>query len=162
MTSKRIFVLDGHPAATSLSRGLAQAYADAARAAGHDVRLTHLAALDFDVDFGVARFKDAKPLEPTLAALRDDIDWCEHFVLATPMWWGGLPAKLKGLFDRVFLPGWAFDTRVKPGRMPKPMLQGRTARAFVTSDTPGWVMRLVYKNALIWKLKGQILRFVGF
>ena len=37
MTPKRIFVLNGHPAETSLNRTLAEAYADAARAAGHEV-----------------------------------------------------------------------------------------------------------------------------
>ena len=36
MTRKRIFVLNGHPAETSLTGALAAAYVEAARAAGHD------------------------------------------------------------------------------------------------------------------------------
>lgn len=161
MQGKRIFILDGHPAGASLSRALAEKYADEARNAGHEVRLTHLHELAFDSDFGVSQFRDAKPLEPVLERLVENIEWCEHFVLAAPMWWGGLPAKLKGLIDRVLLPGRAFDTRVKPGTMPKPMLGGRSARVILTSDTPGWVMRLLYKNALIWQLRRQVLGFVG-
>ena len=45
--------------------------------------------------------------------------------------------------------------------LPKPLLTGRTARVVITSDTPGWFMRLAYKNALIWQLRRQILEFVG-
>jgi NAD(P)H dehydrogenase (quinone) len=161
MRTKRIFVIDGHPAGMSLSRAFAEKYAIEARNAGHEVRLLHIHDLEFDSDFGVSRFADAKPLEPGLERLVENIEWCEHFVLAAPMWWGGLPAKLKGVIDRALLPGRAFDTRVKPGTMPKPMLGGRTARVILTSDTPGWVMRFIYRNALIWQLRRQILGFVG-
>lgn len=161
MPGKRIFILDGHPAENSLSRTFAEAYAASARASGHEVRLAHLHDLDFDSDFGVARFSDAKPLEPALEEVVHGIEWCEHLVLTAPMWWGGVPAKLKGLFDRALLPGRAFDTRVKKGKMPKPMLMGRSARVILTSDTPGWIMRLIYRNALIWQLRKQVLGFLG-
>lgn len=159
---KRIFILNGHPAEQSLSRTLVEAYADAARQAGHEVRVTHLHELAFDVDFGQAGFKGTKPLEPALEKLLQDLSWSEHFMMSTPMWWGGLPAKLKGLFDRALLPGRAFDTRNTNWLgLPAPLLGGRSARVVITSDTPGWFLRMAYKNALIWQLRRQILGFVG-
>ncbi|GAA6208333.1 NAD(P)H-dependent oxidoreductase [Cognatishimia sp. WU-CL00825] len=158
MTQKRIFVLNGHPAETSLSRTFAEAYAAAARTAGHDVRVSHVRDLTFDMDYEFGGYKHSKPLEPDLEAVLQNIEWSEHVVLATPMWWGGLPAKLKGMIDRSFLPGRTFDTR---GKMPKPMLGGRTARVFLTSDSPGWYFRFVLKNALKWQLRRQILGFIG-
>lgn len=158
---KRIFILNGHPAADSLSRALAQTYRDAASAAGHEVRMVHIHDLAFDSDFGFAGFKQIKPLEPSLTAVLDDIEWSNHIVLTTPMWWGGLPAKLKGLIDRSLLPGRAFDTRNTNNGMPLPMLGGRSARVIVTSDTPGWFMRLVYGNAIFGQLRGQIFGLVG-
>lgn len=83
-------------------------------------------------------------------------------VLTTPMWWGGLPAKLKGLFDRALIPGRTFDTRETDWMgMPAPMLSGRTGRVFMTSDTPGWFMRWIYRNAMLRQLRDQILGFVG-
>ncbi|MEE4361111.1 MAG: NAD(P)H-dependent oxidoreductase [Pseudomonadales bacterium] len=161
--TKRIFILDGHPGARSLSRSLAEAYGEAAREAGHEVRMTHLHDLSFDGDRGRAGYAHAKPLEPVLEEeVLQHLEWCEHLVLATPLWWGGLPAKLKGLIDRSFLPGRVFDTDVPEGRMPKPLLTGRSARVLITSDTPGWFMRLAYRNAVLWQLRGQILGFVGF
>ncbi|WP_050929150.1 NAD(P)H-dependent oxidoreductase [Aestuariivita boseongensis] len=162
MAQKKIFMLNGHPAEHSLSRGLAETYADAARNAGHDVRIAHLSHLEFDEDFGQSSFVDFKPLEPALEEVLGNIEWCDHLVLTTPMWWGGLPARLKGLIDRTFIPGRTFDTRnLKVTGMPSPVLTGRTARVILTSDTPGWFMRLMYRRALIWQLKGQILGFVG-
>ena len=162
MEHKRIFILDGHPAQGTLSQSLAQAYADAAIAKGHQVRLAHLSDLDFDMDYGRAGYTNPKALEPALEQVMADIEWCAHLVIVTPMWWGGLPAKLKGLFDRAFLPGRAFDTR-KLSRigMPEPMLSGRTARVIVTSDTPRWFLWLRYGSAMIRQIRGQILAFVG-
>ena len=77
------------------------------------------------------------------------------------MWWGGLPAKLKGLIDRPFLPGRAFDTRNSNKGLPQPLLEGRSARIIITADTPSYILRLAYKNALIWQLRDQVLGFVG-
>ena len=97
MTHKRIFILNGHPAESSLNRTLAESYADAARAAGHEVRLTHLHDLTFDPDYGFGGYENQKPLEAELEHMLDDIAWSEHVVLTTPMWWGGLPANLAGI-----------------------------------------------------------------
>ena len=159
--TKRIYVLYGHPGETSLSRSLSVAYAEAAKEAGHDVRVTHLHDLTFDSDFGNGGYRNTKPLEPALEQVLEDLAWSEHVVLATPMWWGGIPAKLKGLFDRVLLPGRTFDTRKKTFGLPTPMLAGRTARVILTSDTKGWLLRFVYHNAILNQLRCQIFSFIG-
>lgn len=161
MTSKRIYILNGHPANSSLSRTFAETYADSARKAGHDVRLSHLHDLEFDMDFGFGGYTETKPLEECLEKVLLDLEWSEHFVLLSPLWWGSMPAKLKGLIDRAFLPGRVFDTRTMKAGMPAPMLKGRSARIILTSDTPGWFMRLFYRNAFFWQIRGQILGFVG-
>lgn len=161
--AKKILVLNGHPGVTSLSRLLTESYADAARVAGHAVRMRHLHELAFDMDFGVGGYEHVKPLEPELEQFVSDIDWADHLVIAAPLWWGGLPAKLKGLIDRIFLPGKAFDTRHTTWLgMPRPMLVGRSARVILTADTPGFLERLMYGNAILRQLRGQILGFVGF
>ena len=162
MAPKRIFILDGHPGATSLSRMFAETYDRAAQAAGHDVRRVHLNDLEFDADFEQGGYENWKPLEPALEQVIEHLTWSEHLVLTMPMWWGGLPAKLKGLIDRAFLPGITFDPEVKtPLGMLTPLMTGRSARVIVTSDTPGWFLRLRYRNALLHQLRGQILGFIG-
>lgn len=162
MTPKRIYVLNGHPAQSSLSSLFAEKYSTAAEKAGHDLRITHLHDLAFDLDYESGGYANPKPLEPDLETVFANLLWSEHVVLLTPMWWGGVPAKLKGLIDRTFLPGTAFDTRntTKIG-FPSPLLGGRTARVIMTSDTPHWFFRFIYRYAMVRQLRGQILGFVG-
>lgn len=162
MTARNIYVLNGHPAETSISRSLAEAYSAAASAAGHSVRTTHIHDLDFDPDYGFGGYVNQKPLEECLEGVLSDIEWSDHFVMTTPMWWGGLPAKTKGLFDRAFLPGRTFDTRNPHwSGLPRPMLSGCTGRVIMTSDSPDWFFRLAYKRAMAVSVKKQIFQFVG-
>jgi putative NADPH-quinone reductase len=157
----RILILDGHPADNSFCGSLADAYADQSRQKGHEVRISRLSQMTFDPDFGVSNFKDAKPLEPDLDAVWQEIQWCEHLVVVHPMWWGGLPAKLKGLFDRVLLPGKAFKY-VKGKPIPEKLLKGRTSQVLVTCDTPGWYFRWIYGAGMRKQTEKQILGFCGF
>jgi len=162
MPQRNILVLNGHPAPRSLSQLFSETYAEHARASGHNVKVIHLNDLAFDVDFGQGNYQSFKALEPDLLAFMDDLKWADHFVLAAPMWWGGLPAKLKGLFDRAFVPGLAFNPRVKKlGGVPSPMLEGRTGRLILTADTPMWALRLMYHRAILFMVNRQILKFVG-
>lgn len=156
----RILVLDGHPAKGSFCGALAQAYADQALQGGHEVRIRHLSDMTFDPDFGVSSFRDAKPLEKDLEDVWQDFTWCEHLVVSHPLWWGGLPAKLKGLFDRILLPGKAFQY-VKGKPLPEKLLKGRTAQVLVTSDTPGWYYRWIYGAGARKQTEKQILGFCG-
>lgn len=158
--AKKILVLDGHPARDTFCGALAAKYAEAAVDKGNEVRVLRLADLSFDPDFGSASFKSIKPLEADLETFWEDLQWCDHFVVAHPLWWGGLPAKLKGLIDRVFLPGKAF--KYVPGKaLPAKLLSGRTSEVLVTADTPGWVFRFIYGLAIKKQMKLQILNFCG-
>ena len=159
---KRILILDGHPAAETLSAGLAAAYAAGAAEAGHDTRALALSAMRFDPDFGQAGYEGLKPLEPDLEAFLDGLAWCEHIYLVHPLWWGGPPARLKGLMDRALLPGRTFDPR-RPHwtGLPKPLMTGRSAHLTVTSDTPNWAWRLVYAQAHRRMMARQVFSFMG-
>ena len=160
---ERIFILNGHPGPTSITRQAMERYAAAAQEAGHEVRLSHLNDLTFDPDRAKAGYDNPKPLEPVLEEALANLEWCSHFVLAFPLWWGGFPAKLKGWIDRVFAIGRTFTTREKtPIGLPKPLLTGRTARVLITSDTPRAFLWIAYRDAIYRQLKGQVLGFVGF
>ncbi len=161
MANKRILLVNGHPGQNSLSRLFVDTYAHAARSAGHDIRQVHLSDLNFDMDFGDGGYANPKPLESDLEQVLQSFEWADHIVMSTPMWWGGLPAKLKGLLDRILLPGRTFDTRTLKMGIPTPVLTGKTGRVIMTSDTPHWFMRLFYRSALIRQLNSQIFGFVG-
>lgn len=157
--SKNITVILGHPDSTSLCGAIADRYAAAARAAGHQVRLFRLGEAEFDpvLRHGYQRRQE---LEPALVEIREAISWAQHLVFVYPIWWGSIPALLKGMFDRLFLPGYAFKYR-KDSPWWDRLLTGRSAHAIVTMDTPPWYYRLIYTMPGHHQMKKTILEFCG-
>ena len=137
--SRSILILLGHPDRDSLCGAIAQRYATAAENAGHRVRLIALGELEFDP---VLRhgYRQIQPLEADLQDAADAIEACDHLVLVYPTWWGAMPALLKGFFDRVLLPGYAFRYRRDSVWWDR-LLAGRSARVITTLDTPPWYYR---------------------
>lgn len=155
----RITILDGHPRAESLGAALADAYARGAKSAGHEVR--RLAPRDLDFQVVHRGYEEGDAIEADLVTAQETISWCEHLVVVHPVWWGSMPAELKGFFDRTFLPGWAF--KFHPGKTWwDRLLAGRSARVIQTSATPNWAMKLAYFNCAGIALKDSTLRFCGF
>ena len=157
--SKQLTVILGHPDPFSFCGHIAETYVAAARAAGHSVRLFRLGEMSFDP---VLRHGYATPqeLEPALLEIREAIDWAQHLIFIYPTWWGAMPAILKGMFDRLFLPGYAFRYR-KDSVWWDRLLTGRSARAIVTMDTPPWYYRLIYRMPGHHQIKRTILEFCG-
>lgn len=156
---KRTLVVLGHPDSDSYCGFLAQQYVDAATAAGKEVRFVKLGESEFDP---VLRhgYNQRQEQEPVLVAFRDGIEWAEHLVFFYPIWWGAMPALLKGAIDRVFLPGYAFKYR-EGSQLWDRLLAGRSADLFTTMDTPPWYFRLVYRMPGHNQMKRTILEFSG-
>ena len=105
---KKILLIDGHPDETRLTSALMSAYKSGAEEAGYQVSQIVIRELAFEpnLQFG---YKQRLELEPDLLAAIDAIKTCDHMVWIHPVWWGGLPALLKGFIDRTFLPSIMFD-----------------------------------------------------
>ena len=72
-----------------------------------------------------------------------------------------MPALMKGFFDRVFLPGFAFKYQDNNSLLPDKLLSGRTAHLMVTMDTPTWYYRWIYHRPGHNQMKRTILEFCG-
>lgn len=159
-TGKKVLILDGHPASGSFCGALANIAAGAAEAAGQDVRSLRLSEMSFDPNLA-SGYKESQALEPDLDKVQEALVWCDHLIVVHPLWWGSAPAKLKGLFDRVLLPGFAFKF-IEGKALPEQLLAGRSAHVLITSDTPGWYLRWVYGAGWLKIIRKQILEFCGF
>lgn len=157
--SKRILVIDGNPKSQSLSQALAQRYASAAERAGHQVQLVHLHRLRFEPDLPLG-LHEVPAAEPDLLHLQQLVQKAEHLVWAYPVWWGSVPARLKGLVDRLLLPGFAFRYE-KDHALPERLLRGRSARLLVCMDTPSWYFRWVQGAPAHRMMKKAVLEFCG-
>jgi putative NADPH-quinone reductase len=156
--SKKIFILLGHPDADSFNGTLASEYERGAMEAGHDVRRMNLGEMQFDpiLHFG---YKTIQELEPDLKTFQENMRWCDHFVVLYPSWWSTMPALLKGLFDRVWLPGFAFH--FTSDFTWQKLMKGKSARMIVTSDTIPLAQRIIFGDTTNELRKG-ILWFAGF
>lgn len=157
---KKIFILLGHPdtGPEPLTRRIADAYEVAARAAGHEVRRTNLGELSFDPILHKG-YRVIQDLEEDLKKVQEDIRWADHIVLAYPNWWGGMPALLKGMWDRLFLPAFAF--RMHKNKLGwDALLKGRTARVFITSANPPLLDFLAFGDYTA-SIKRSLLEFAG-
>jgi putative NADPH-quinone reductase len=161
--SKKIFILLGHPDVLSLGASFADFYGKGAVDAGNEVRRLNLGELSFDPVLH-SGYKNKQALEPDLLKIQENIKWADHFVVFYPSWWSTMPALLKGMFDRIWLPHFAFH--FKPdgfgaGYIWYRLLKGRTARVFVTSDSHPLAARFIFGDTTN-EIRKCILWFAGF
>jgi len=156
---KNTLVILGHPDADSFCGALAKTYIESARATDSEVRELQLGKLKFDPTLWKG-YKRIQGLEPDLVNAQDLIQWSNHIVFVYPNWWGTMPALMKGFFDRVFLPGFAFKYRNNSTLWDK-LLSGRTAHLIVTMDTPSWYYRWIFQRPGHNEMKRTILGFCG-
>ena len=155
----KTLIINGNPKRDSFCKALAQSYAAGATDAGAEIEIMHIGDMEFDPNLKEG-YDTLPPLEPDLERADAAIRRAEHIVVITPTWWGGLPAQLKGLFDRILLPGVAFS--FDAGKIfPRKLLAGRTARLIVTANAPVWYHRFVSGDPVVKVVKGLILAFCG-
>ena len=146
-------VIDGHPNPDSLSAAIARSYA-----AGHDnARLLALRDLDFDphLRFG---YRKRMEIEPDLQDARAAMHLAKRIVVVSPMWWGSVPALLKGFFDRALLPKQEY---LSPARgLPKGLLRGRSGRLLLLADTPAIALPFTGTHAVA-QVTRHTLTFCG-
>jgi putative NADPH-quinone reductase len=107
----KVLLVCAHPVEDSYNAALRRAALDALARAGHAVDLLDLYAEGFDPVLGReerlgyhAIPSNRAPVEGYVARLMA----AEALVFVFPVWCYGVPAILKGFFDRVFLPGVSF------------------------------------------------------
>lgn len=123
---RRVFWLSAHPEPRSLNGHLRAAGLARLRQNGHRVVTSDLYAMGWDpivASGGLKRpGKRFNPTRDTRAAFiadqlpadvrceQDKLSAADAVVVQFPLWWYGVPAILKGWFDRVLVSGFAFGT----------------------------------------------------
>lgn len=157
--SKKILLILGHPNKETFCGSLLERYKKGALKTGAEIKEIFVGDLNFDPILHRG-YKEIQELEPDLVKAQELIKWAEHLVFVYPTWWATMPALLRGFFDRVFLPGFAFKYRENSSFWDK-YLTGRSARVITTMDAPAWYNFLVYSNAGQKVLKRGTLQFCG-
>ncbi|MFJ7210152.1 NAD(P)H-dependent oxidoreductase [Amycolatopsis sp. NPDC098790] len=175
-----------HPEPRSLSGALRDDGVRTLREFGHDVRESDLYAMKWNpvvdaADFGAeagderlivgatsARAHANGELCPDIVAEQEKLDWADALVVQFPLWWYGLPAILKGWFDRVFVKGFGYGVRAEDGRTLRygeGRLAGKRAMVVLTAGArePAMGPRGVNGalNDTLWPLQHGTLFYAG-
>lgn len=147
----KVFIVYAHPEPTSYNGAMFRLAQEALLEAGHEVQVSDLYGMGFNPvpgphDVTVPAQTDAFLIQveqetaaqnstyaPDIAAEQDKLYWCDLVIFQFPLWWFGIPAIVKGWFDRVLAFGWAYsrNERFDSGR-----LHGRHALLSVTTGSP--------------------------
>ena len=129
-----------HPLPESFHAGIRAGALAGLAAAGHEVDLLDLYAEGFDPvlgEDGRRHYHDTAVNQRGLEGYIARLQAADAIVLQFPTWCFGLPAMLKGFFDRLFMPGVAFDLS-DPANV-RPMLgHVKKLAAIVTYGRPRW------------------------
>lgn len=159
MSHKKILILDTHPNQESLCSALVDRYFEGAKNGNFEIQRLNIRDLKFDpiLHYGYSK---QQPLEEDLLKAQELIKWCQHLVIATPMWWAGVPALFKGFIDRTFIKGFShyFDVNKK---FPIKLLTNKTATVIYTQGAP-WIYTFLMGNSMWSMLKQHVLKFSGF
>lgn len=155
----KIYLLLGHPDKETFNGQIADAYYKTALQKGHEVRFQRLGDMSFDPILWKG-YKTNQELEPDLRQAQQNIMWCNKWVIIFPLWWGNLPALLKGFIDRTLSSGFAYKYHDHDPFWDK-LLKGRSAEIISTCDAPFWWIWWQYRNSAINALKRATLNFCG-
>lgn len=138
----RVLYIYCHPLPESFHAGLRVEALAGLAAAGHDVDLLDLYAEGFDpvlTEHGRRHYHDTtvnqQGLEPYIARLRA----ADALVIQFPTWCFGAPAMLKGFFDRLLMPGVAFDIS-EPSRVRAALRNVKRVVGVVTYGRPYYMV----------------------
>jgi NAD(P)H dehydrogenase (quinone) len=178
---KALIVL-AHPEPTSFNAALAARGVAALRAAGHEVTISDLVAQGFDPRAGrhdftgaadAARFSYQNEqahavrsggFSDEIAREQERVADADLLVFQFPLWWGGVPAVLKGWIERVMAYGFAYADGL---RYEKGVFRGR--RAMVSMTTGGLLQRFgrgaaygELEDQVLWQVQHLVLEYMGY
>lgn len=127
---------------------------------GHEMKVIDLYGESFDPVLRFDRHHKRRDLkdDPAMKPYRNDLLWADHVIFIYPIWWGGMPAILKGFIDRVFAKGFAYDYK---GLIPVGYFKDKQATLITTDDTP-WFYGRFFQEDYGRVMKKQVLKMSGF
>lgn len=157
---KKILVFLGNPTKDSYSGRIADSYETGAKESGHEVVRINIEDLRFDPILHQG-YKTIQELEPDLKMFQEKINWADHVVFIYPNWWCSMPAAMKGMFDRMWLPGFAFNFDKQTKKLIQ-RLKGKTARVIIVAGTHSPFMTWWKFGDYTNEISHGILGFAGF
>lgn len=135
----KFLLVYAHPRTDSFCHALKEKVAATLAKSGHDIDVLDLYAEGFRPDMSAeerGRYNYEKTNLDGIEAYVARLTSVDGLVFVYPTWWYGLPAILKGWFDRIWAPGVAFEIN---GGVIKPLLKRvKSIHVVSTMGAPWW------------------------
>lgn len=141
----RVLVIFCHPVETSYNAALHQEVVAKLKQVGHEVDDCDLYAEGFNPVMSREErlgYHDVPANQLPLKSYVDRLMRAEALVFCFPTWCFGMPAMLKGYFDRLLMPGVAFDLS-DPHNVKPALTHIKRISAVVTYGRPRWTAWLM-------------------
>lgn len=140
-------IVNSHPYNGSFNAGAVNAIKETANSKGHNVTVIDLLADGFNpimTSADLNAWAQGQYADPMVEKYQLEIEKADVLVFPFPIWWGSMPAVLKGFCDKVLLPGWAFKNGDQ-GEMIG-LLTSKKAIVITTMETPVDVFKNYFNN----------------
>lgn len=130
-------IIESHPYEGSFNAAAAAKLQEVGTQKGHSVRRINLVDDGFNPTMTAHDLKlwiKGESDDPLVKKYQDAIDEADILIFPFPIWWGTMPAILKGFCDKIFLQGWAYQDD-ENGKMMS-MLNDKKAMVIITMETP--------------------------
>lgn len=141
----RTLVVYCHPCPESFNAALKETVLATLAEAGHEIRLIDLYEQGFEPAMSADERRGYHERDSNVLPVSEHVDainWCQMLVFVYPTWWYGLPAMLKGWFDRVWVPHVTFEMPTETSGT-KPKMQHIKKIAVVTTCGASWLVSKV-------------------
>jgi putative NADPH-quinone reductase len=160
----RIQLVYAHPVEGSFCSALRDRVQKTLLQNGHVVCVTDLYAEGFAPVLGREErlhYEAAGANVTSVGSYVERLRWAEGLILVFPTWWYGMPAILKGYFDRVWLPGVAFDLGPEGSVLRGRLDHIRLMAVVTTYGSPWWFIKLHMRDpgkAVLMRGLGRLIR----
>lgn len=156
----KCLVVLAHPLENSLCHYLSEETVNHLESKGYEVSVKDLYQERFNPILTKTERASYYKSQFDVSQLKDDIDQLvetEALVLIFPTWWFGFPAVLKGWFDRVWAPGYAYNHAPDLGTITPCLDKLKEVKVITTLGSPWWIDFFVLRKPVKRVLKLALL-----
>jgi putative NADPH-quinone reductase len=99
-------------------------------------------------------------LDPMTVEMAREINESDELILLFPIWWGLMPAQMKGFIDKVIFPGLIY-TQVSEFKLKLISNKLKKVTVITTMNAPSFLYRIVFGNSINFALKYGTFKKIG-
>ena len=140
-------IIECHPYKGSFNAAVSKTVQDAL--SGEKVKVVNLVDDGFNPVMSghdLNNWRNGQSIDPLVRIYQQNIEETDYIIFPIPIWWGVMPAVLKGFCDKVFLPKWAYNIDANGNMIG--LLTDKKAIVITTMQTPYKLFVEHFKNPI--------------